>query len=59
MCKTCLEISLLFINNNYSHGKESTKVRITQKIGKKKGNSHRKNEEISRQKAQTNIRKLN
>ena len=31
-------------------GKESTEVRITQKIGKGRGNSNRKNEEISRQK---------
>ena len=38
---------------------ESTEVRITQKIGKEKGNSYRKNEEISRQKTHTNTWKLN
>jgi hypothetical protein len=31
-----------------SHGKESTEVRITQKIGKQRGISYRKIEDISR-----------
>ena len=33
------------------HGKESTEVWITQNKGKVRGNSYRKNEEISRRKA--------
>ena len=41
------------------HGKESTEVQITQKIGKKKGKLLPKNEKISRQKAYTNLWKLN
>ena len=45
--------------NLRSHGKESTKVQITQKIGKERGNSYRKNDEISEQKAHANIWKLN
>jgi hypothetical protein len=32
-------------------GKESIEVQITQKIGKERGNSYRKNEEISGRKA--------
>ena len=40
-------------------GKESAEVWITQKIGKERGNSYRKNEERSGWKAPTNTRKLN
>ena len=36
--------------------KESTEVRITQKVGKERGNSYRKNEEISGWKARTHAR---
>ena len=41
--------------------RKSTEIWITQKIqvGKERGNSYQKNEEISRQKAHTNTRKLN
>jgi hypothetical protein len=42
---------------NSSHGKESTKVRITQNMGKERENSCRKLE-IFRGKAHTNTRKL-
>jgi hypothetical protein len=41
------------------HGKESIKVRITQKIAKERGISYWKNKEISKRKAHTNTRNLN
>ena len=40
------------------HGKESTDVRVTQKMGGKKGKTLNKNEEISGGKAHTNTQKL-
>ena len=39
-------------------GRQKTKPRKTQKIGKERGNSYQKNEEIYRQKAHTNTWKL-
>ena len=41
------------------HGKEGTKVQITKKIWKERGNSYWKNEKISGQKAHTNTRMTN
>ena len=46
-------------NNMRPRGKESTKVRITQKNRKRKGKLLLKNEEISGGKAHTNTQKLN
>ena len=56
-----VQISVLTMHNivKRPHGKGKDQSMDNTKIGKERGNTYQKNEEISRRKAQINTRKLN